>query len=102
MSTDINTGAGLIWLDVCLAILSGVVAVIQYYRIGTWNSSLVIKAGRWLIAIGWTMLSVRVTERLFVAGDILISLPSLISLVLIAGGSTLVLLFWDHDRDCHR
>jgi hypothetical protein len=100
--TNIYTGQGLVWLDFSLATLSAVVSVIQYYRLGTWRSSWVIKAGRWLIAIGWTTLSIRIFERLYLAGDILISLPSLVSLVLIAGGSTLVLIFWDHDRDFRR
>lgn len=87
-------GVGLIELDVALMLLAATTALIQYWRIANWYGGALVITGRWCMAVGWTMLATRVGYKLAVDGDILISLPSLISLIMIAGGSILVTLFW--------
>ena len=92
-------GTGMIALDVSVGLLATVAACIQYWRIACWGSSIFAYIGRWMIAIGWTTLAARVWQTLYQVGDILISLPSLISLVLIAAGSIIVQLFWHPESE---
>jgi hypothetical protein len=87
-------GTGMQELDISVGLLATIAAIIQYWRIACWSATLPIYAGRWLMAIGWTTLAGRVWQTLYQIGDILISLPSLISLIFIASGSIIVQLFW--------
>ena len=95
-------GTGMVALDVALAALATVAACIQYWRIASWRSSIFAYVGRWMVALGWTTLAGRVWQTLYTVGDILISLPSLISLVLIAAGSIIVQLFWHPESERQR
>jgi hypothetical protein len=88
------TGAGLLHLDIALGLLAGAAAIIQYWRIAVWRSAGFVLAGRWMMAIGWTVMSGRILQTLVMVGDIFISLPSLIALILISAGSILVSVFW--------
>jgi len=92
------TGVGMVWLDAALLLLASTIAMIQYWRIANWHNSPLVRTGRWLTAVGWTMLATRIGYKLNVDGDILISLPALASLIMIAGGSILVTLFWNQPR----
>jgi hypothetical protein len=95
-------GTGMVALDVSLAALATIAAGIQYWRIASWRSSVFAYVGRWMVALGWTTLAGRVWQTLYTVGDILISLPSLISLVLIAAGSIIVQLFWHPESERQR
>jgi hypothetical protein len=92
--THLLTGEGLIHLDIALGLLAAATATIQYWRIATWRSHGFVLAGRWMIAVGWTIIAGRITQTLIMVGDILISLPSLIALILVSAGSILVTMFW--------
>jgi hypothetical protein len=94
MDESYFVGVGLVELDVALMLLAATSALIQYWRIANWYGTLLMLSGRWMMAIGWTSLATRVGYKLFTDGDILISLPSLVSLILIAAGSIIVTLFW--------
>ena len=94
MDESYFVGVGLIKLDYALMLLSTATAMIQYWKIANCECSRLTLAGRWLLAVGWTTLATRMGYKLYVDGDILISLPSLIALIMIAGGSILVTLFW--------
>lgn len=95
---DLLTGRGLVAVDVALATMATIAALFQYWRIGTWKCRRRVLVGRWLIALGWTSLAARIWQTLITSGDILISLPSLISLILIAAGTILVAIYWRPDR----
>jgi lysylphosphatidylglycerol synthetase-like protein (DUF2156 family) len=92
-------GTGMVALDIAVAALATVAALIQYWRIASWRSSTLAYIGRWLVALGWTTLAGRVWQTLYTVGDILISLPSLVSLIMIAAGSIIVQLFWHPESE---
>lgn len=93
------TGAGLLHLDIALGLLAGTAAIIQYWRIACWPSHGWVYAGRWMMAVGWTIMSARIAQTLIMVGDILISLPSLIALILISAGSIMVSVFWHNNLE---
>ena len=99
LTVHLLTGEGLIHLDIALGLLAAATATIQYWRIATWHSHGFALTGRWLMALGWTIVAGRIAQTLIMVGDILISLPSLIALIMIAGGSILVTLFWRHGGE---
>ena len=88
------TGEGLLHLDIALALLAAAAATAQYWRIAVWKSTRVVLTGRWLMALGWTVISGRIIQMLWMTGDIPISLPSLIAMIMLSSGSILVALFW--------
>jgi len=88
------TGEGLLHLDIALGLLAAIAAIMQYWRIVVWRSFKLVLAGRWLMAIGWTVISGRFAQMLWMTGDIMISLPSLIAMMMLSSGSILVALFW--------
>lgn len=99
MGNDLLIGRGMVFIDVTLALLATVAALMQYWRIACWTSTTPVWVGRWMMALGWTTLAGRVWQQLWTVGDILISLPSLISLILLAAGAILIAVFWRSGAD---
>jgi len=92
------TGEGLQHLDIALGLLAAMAATMQYWRIVVWRSSKLVLVGRWLMALGWTIIAGRIVQMLWTAGDIMISLPSLIAMMMLSSGSILVALFYRPAR----
>ncbi len=94
------SGAGMIGADWGIAVLSVVCGVIQYWRIVSSASRAPLKvAGRWLIALGWTILSLRLLYGLLNGYDPQIAPPSLIAVAFLAFGTICLALA---DAGCGR
>lgn len=74
------------YIDYGLALVMSLAALVQYLWIARNGTSL----GRWMMAIGWTGLAVRVVWGLVTEGNVAIHAASVPFLVSLAGGTVLV------------
>jgi len=88
-----SDGNGFIAVDWSLAIVSTLAALFAFWRISANRDAISCKlVGEWLIALGFGLLSVRLFSALLLGSDPLISLPGLVSLMMVGAGWILVVI----------
>lgn len=77
---------GFVYGDFAVALISSLAAAFSYVRIACTSHDI----GRWMIALGWTLIAVRLWHSLAIHGDAPVAPISLIALSMIGGGTVLM------------